>query len=143
VSAKPSKTATPTARDAARVADFRVALRRFVHQTERVARECGLTPRWYLLLLLIKGAPDLSERSTVTDLADRLHLAQSSVTELVARAEQAGLIDREPSADDARVAYLRLTEEGERRFSEAFQSLKAERQALREAITGLESEVLD
>jgi DNA-binding MarR family transcriptional regulator len=143
VSAKPSKTATPTARDAARVADFRVALRRFVHQTERVARECGLTPRWYLLLLLIKGAPDLSERSTVTDLADRLHLAQSSVTELVARAEQAGLIDREPSADDARVAYLRLTEEGERRFSEAFQSLKAERQALREAITGLEGEVLD
>ena len=143
MSAKPSKTATPTARDAARVADFRVALRRFVHRTERVARECGLTPRWYLLLLLIKGAPDLSERSTVTDLADRLHLAQSSVTELVARAEQAGLIDREPSADDARVAYLRLTEEGERRFSEAFQSLKAERQALREAITGLESEVLD
>jgi DNA-binding MarR family transcriptional regulator len=143
VSAKPSKTATPTAREAARVADFRVALRRFVHQTERVARECGLTPRWYLLLLLIKGAPDLSERSTVTDLADRLHLAQSSVTELVARAEHAGLIRREPSADDARVAYLRLTDAGERRFSEAFQSLAAERQALREAITGLEDEVLD
>lgn len=143
MSVKPRQPATPTAREAARVAEFRVALRRFLHHTERVARECGITPRRYLLLLLIKGAPDLSERSTVTELAERLHLAQSSVTELVARAQQAGLIQREPSSDDARVAYLRLTDEGERRFAQAFQSLAAERQELQRAITGLEDEVLD
>jgi DNA-binding MarR family transcriptional regulator len=143
VSVKPRQPARPTAREAARVAEFRVALRRFLHHTERVARECGITPRWYLLLLLIKGAPDLSERSTVTELAERLHLAQSSVTELVARAQQAGLIQREPSSDDARVAYLRLTDEGERRFAQAFESLAAERRELRRAITGLEAEVLD
>jgi DNA-binding MarR family transcriptional regulator len=131
---------SPTAEEAARVADFRVALGRFLHDTERVAREVGITPRWYLLLLLIKGAPDLSERSTVTDLADRLHLAQSSVTELVARAEQAGIVQRERSVEDARVVYLRLTPEGERCFAEAFESLAAERQALREAIAELEPE---
>jgi DNA-binding MarR family transcriptional regulator len=129
---------TPTAREAAQVAEFRVALRRFVHQTERVAREGGMTPRWYLLLLLIKGAPDFGERATVTELAERLLLAQSTVTELVARAEQAGLISREQSSDDARVAYLRLTDEGERRFAEAFKSLTAERRALRQAIAGLD-----
>jgi DNA-binding MarR family transcriptional regulator len=128
----------PTAEAAASVAEFRVALRRFLHQTERVARECGITPRWYLLLLLIKGAPDLSERSTVTELAERLYLAQSSVTELVDRAVQAGLVRREPSTADGRVAYLRLTAEGEERFAEAFTSLSAERRALREAIAGLE-----
>jgi DNA-binding MarR family transcriptional regulator len=128
----------PTAEAAASVAEFRVALRRFLHRTERVARECGITPRWYLLLLLIKGAPDLSERSTVTELAERLHLAQSSVTELVDRAEQAGLVRREPSTADGRVAYLRLTAEGEQRFAEAFQSLAAERRALREAIADLQ-----
>ena len=128
----------PTAEQAASVAEFRVALRRFLHQTERVARECGITPRWYLLLLLIKGAPDLSERSTVTELAERLHLAQSSVTELVDRAEQAGLVRREPSPADGRVAYLRLTAEGEERFAEAFQSLASERRALREAIADLQ-----
>jgi DNA-binding MarR family transcriptional regulator len=143
VSVRSRKPTTPTAHEAARVAEFRVALRRFLHHTERVARECGITPRWYLLLLLIKGAPDLSERSTVTELAERLHLAQSSVTELVARAQQAGLISREPSAADARVGYLRLTDEGERRFAQAFQSLAAERRALRQAITGLENEVPD
>lgn len=129
---------TPTVEEAVRVAGFRIALRRFQHQTERIARECGITPRWYLVLLLIKGAPDLSERSTVTELADRLHLAQSSVTELVARAEQAGLVHREPSREDGRVAHLRLTPEGETRFAQAFQSLAAERRALREAIAELE-----
>jgi DNA-binding MarR family transcriptional regulator len=129
---------SPTAEAAASVAEFRVALRRFLHHTERVARECGITPRWYLLLLLIKGAPDLSERSTVTELAERLYLAQSTVTELVDRAEQAGLLRREPSAADGRVAHLRLTAEGEERFAQAFESLASERRALRDAIAGLE-----
>lgn len=128
---------SPSAEEAASVAEFRVALRRFTHQTEVVARECGITPRWYLLLLLIKGAPDLSERSTVTELAARLHLAQSSVTELVSRAEQAGLVRREPSGRDARVAYLSLTEDGEDRLAQAFQSLAAERRALQDAIAEL------
>lgn len=134
-----TKRSSPTAKDAASVAEFRVALRRFLHESERVARHCGITPRWYLLLLLIKGASDLSERSTVTELAERLHLAQSSVTELVGRAEQAGLVRREPSGEDGRVVYLRLTREGEERFAQAFQSLAAERRALRDAIAELDA----
>jgi DNA-binding MarR family transcriptional regulator len=131
-------TRVPSAEEAALVAEFRVALRRFGNEAERVARENGLTPRRYLLLLMIKGAPDLSERSTVTELAERFSLAQSSITELVARAETAGLVHREPSSDDARVVYLRLTSEGERRFANAFRSLASERDALREAIADLD-----
>jgi DNA-binding MarR family transcriptional regulator len=129
---------TPSAEEAAYVAAFRVALRRFMRQTELVARECGITPQWYLLLLQIKGAPDVSERATVTDLADRLQLAQSSVTELVARVEQAGLIRRERSNDDGRVVYLRLTPDGEQRFGQVFRNLAGERQALRDAIADLD-----
>lgn len=129
---------SPSAEDAARVADFRVALRQFLHRTESVAREVGITPRWYLVLLLIKGAPDLTERSTVTQLAQRLQLAQSSVTELVDRAEHAGLLRRERSPEDGRVVYLRLTAEGEDRFAQAFESLAAERRLLRDAIAELE-----
>ncbi|HET6755545.1 MAG TPA: helix-turn-helix domain-containing protein [Jiangellaceae bacterium] len=128
----------PTAGQVAPVAEFRLRLRRFQHETERVARDCGLTPGWYLLMLQIKGSPDLTERTTVTALAQRLQLAQSSVTELVARAEQAGLIEREPSPNDARVAFLRLSAQGERSFARAFRDLAAERQALREAIAELE-----
>jgi len=65
---------------------------------------------------MIKGAPDGSERSTVSELSERLQLAQHTVTELVGRAEAAGLIARERSCRDRRVAYLQLTREGEERL---------------------------
>lgn len=135
---KQATTSSPTAGEAARVAEFRVALRRFQRQTEVVARDCGITPAWYLLLLQIKGAPDLTEQTTVTALADRLQLAQSSVTELVSRAQQAGLLQRAPSASDARVVHLLLSPQGEKIFARAFRSLASEREALRAAIAHLD-----
>src|ERR671922_1232619 len=96
-----------------RVAEFRAALRAFLRKSERNARKSGLTPQRYLLLLMIKGAPGGSEQSTVTELSERLQLAQSTVTELVRRAEETGLLEREQSTTDGRVAHLRLTREGE------------------------------
>jgi DNA-binding MarR family transcriptional regulator len=129
----------PTIEDAMHVAEFRSALRRFMRRSERIARTAGLTPQRYLLLLMIKGAPDGSEQSTVTELSDRLQLAQSTVTELVSRAEEAGLVEREASAADGRVAHLRLTEEGNGRLARAFTNLSVERDTLREAFDQLES----
>jgi DNA-binding MarR family transcriptional regulator len=125
--------------DAVAVAEFRAALRAFLRRTERIARQSGLTPQRYLLLLMVKGAPDGAERSTVTELAERMQLAQSTVTELVSRAEEAGLIGREQSRDDARVAHLRLTAEGERRLELAFTALATERAHVRDAFSHLES----
>jgi DNA-binding MarR family transcriptional regulator len=120
------------------VADFREALRRFLRTSERVARQSGLTPQRYLLLLMIKGARDGSEKSTVTELAERLQLAQSTVTELVSRAEDAGLVEREQSQSDARVAHLRLTPQGEDRLERSFTALATERAQLREAFAHLD-----
>src|ERR1041384_586556 len=98
----------------ARVAEFRAALRVFLRKAERNARKAGLTPQRYLLLL-IKGAPNGHESSTVTELAERLQLAQSTVTELVSRAEEIGLVERAQSDSDGRVTNLRLNPEGRRR----------------------------
>jgi DNA-binding MarR family transcriptional regulator len=131
-----------TAAEAAPVAEFRAALRRFLRTSERNARAAGLTPQRYLLLLMIKGAADASEQSTVTELSDRLQLAQSTVTELVSRAEEIGLIERERSSEDGRIAHLRLTEEGERRLAKSFTSNERERIALRDAFAHLEESVL-
>lgn len=131
--------AIPTS-DVVAVAEFRAALRQFLRRTERIARKSGLTPQRYLLLLMVKGARDGSERSTVTELAERLQLAQSTVTELVSRAEETGLLAREQSATDARVAYLRLTDEGERRLMQAFTGLAAERSNLRDTFAHLDAE---
>ena len=105
-----------------------------MRESERIARQSGLTPQRYLLLLMIKGAPDRSEESTVTDLSRRLQLAQSTVTELVSRAEESGLVERRQSGADGRVAHLRLTREGERRLELSFTALETERRQLREAV---------
>jgi DNA-binding MarR family transcriptional regulator len=128
-----------SAADAVPVAEFRAALRGFLRTSERNARAAGLTPQRYLLLLMIKGAPDGSEQSTVTDLAERLQLAQSTVTELVGRAEEIGLVARERSSDDGRIAFLRLTEEGERRLAHVFTSNERERHSLGQAFEHLQS----
>jgi DNA-binding MarR family transcriptional regulator len=124
--------------DVSRVADFRAALRAFMRKSEQNARKSGLTPQRYLLLLMIKGAPEGREQSTVTELAERLQLAQSTVTELVRRAEEVGLIERAQSIDDGRVAHLKLTREGERRLAKAFTSNEQERLELRATIERLD-----
>jgi DNA-binding MarR family transcriptional regulator len=125
---------------AIRVAALRETLRAFLRESELIAQANGLTPQRHLLLLMIKGAPDRSERSTVTELAARLRLAQTTVTDLVARAEQAGLIERERSQGDARVAVLRLTEEGERRLARSVREHATERKRLLEMLRALGDE---
>src|SRR5579863_2738083 len=131
----------PTVDEVMAVADLRAAFRRSARQGERIAREFGLTPQRYGLLLMIKGSPGGREQSTVTELSERLQLAQSTVTELVRRAEEAGLIEREQSQRDARVAHLRLTAEGERRLMLSFTALETERAQLREAFANLDGGV--
>jgi DNA-binding MarR family transcriptional regulator len=128
----------PTVTDVMAVADFRAAIRHFLRQSERISRQCGLTPQRYSLLLMIKGSPKGNEQSTVTELSERLQLAQSTVTELVRRAEEAGLIEREQSRQDARVAHLRLTEEGNRRLMLSFTKLANERDQLADAFSHLD-----
>ena len=123
--------------DVMQTAEFRAALRQFLSQSERIAASRGITSQWYLLLLMIKGAPDGSQRSTVTDLTDRLQLAQHTVTELVTRAFRAELIRRTRSKTDRRVTYLTLSEKGERVFAESFEDLRIERQRLRELVQRL------
>jgi len=127
----------PSLEDVQRVADFRVALLAFQRGTERVARSAGLTPQWYLLLLLVKGSEGGAEQATVGELSRRMHLAQSTVTELVNRAERAGLVRRTTSAFDGRVANIALTKKGEERFAASFRALAEERRALTQAVTRL------
>lgn len=134
----PAGDGNPEVTDVIAVAEFRAALRQFLRRSERVARLSGLTPQRHLLLLMIKGAPGGDEQSTVTQLSERLQLAQSTVTELVRRAEEAGLIERTQSQRDARVAHLRLTPEGERRLMLSFTELETERAQLRDAFAHLD-----
>jgi DNA-binding MarR family transcriptional regulator len=122
----------PTVHDIREAAELRAALRKFLRQSERVAREEGLTPSRFLLLLMIESAD--SGRSTVTELAERMQLTQSTVTELVTRAETAGLVGREQSEEDARVFWLELTDEGHARLARSVARNGAERNRLIELL---------
>jgi DNA-binding MarR family transcriptional regulator len=111
-------------------AELRAALRQFLRRSEEIARRHQLTPRQYLLLLMIKSREDSPEHATITDLVERLALTQSTVTELVQRAEEAGLVARRPSPSDGRVTYLSLSPVGAERLRAAFEELGPEREQL-------------
>jgi DNA-binding MarR family transcriptional regulator len=116
------------------IADFRAALRGFLRHSELVATRHGLTPQRHLLLLMIKGAPDRSERLSIGATAERLQLGENTTTELVNRAEDAGLVRRERDDEDARVVYLSLTREGERRLERVLVELENDREQLQQAL---------
>jgi DNA-binding MarR family transcriptional regulator len=119
------------------VADFRAGLRAFESRSEQASRRNGLTPQRYLLLLQVKGAADASERVSFGVLADRLKISPNAATELVTRAEQAGLVRRERSQEDGRVVFVRLTEEGERRLRAVLEENEQHRRELSQAFDAL------
>jgi DNA-binding MarR family transcriptional regulator len=117
-----------------RAAEFRRLLRLFEAHGNSHVRRAGLTPQRYLLLLAIKGAPDRSESRSIGQLADDLQLAQSSVTELVGRAETAGLVARASGTDDGRTVVVRLSPAGEARLAEAISAVRGDRAELLERL---------
>jgi DNA-binding MarR family transcriptional regulator len=102
-------------------AELRSALRQFLRRSEEIARRNGLTPRQYLLLLMIGVKEDEPEQATITDLVDRMALTQSTVTELA-------------SQNDGRVMYLSLTPLGSNRLRAAWEEHGPERDRLLETL---------
>jgi DNA-binding MarR family transcriptional regulator len=130
--------ASTTANPYRSAAVFRAELRRFLRVSEDCARKYGLTPRQHVLLLQIAGSEN--ETLTVSELVQLLALTQSAVTELVQRAEEAGLVARTPSPHDGRVSDLRLTPEGEQRLSDVHRALGPERERLHAMLEALDAE---
>lgn len=110
--------------DFARLADFRHALRRFLHFSEQVAATENLTPQQHQALLAIRGRDPGA--TTVGGLAERLCLKHHTAVELVQRLEKAGLLTKHGSAEDGRVLVLRLSEEGQARLDRLSRSHRAE-----------------
>lgn len=93
------------------LAQFRRALRTFVHFSEEAVKAAGLTPSQHQLLLAIRGAE--GERApTIGEVAESLKLRHHSVVALVDRAEGAGLVERVQDPDDLRRQRLTLTKLG-------------------------------
>ena len=94
------------------LSDFRYQIRKFVRFSEEVARQHGITPLQYLLLLHIKGYPG-REWATVGELAERLQTQQHGVVALISRCEKLGFVERRRSAEDRRRIEVHLLEDGQ------------------------------
>jgi DNA-binding MarR family transcriptional regulator len=95
------------------LADFRYALRQFLHFSETSALEAGMQPQQHQLILQVAGAPATAV-TTVAFVAERLGLKHNSAVELVDRSEREGLVARDEDPTDRRRAIVRLTRKGER-----------------------------
>jgi DNA-binding MarR family transcriptional regulator len=120
-----------------RLAEFRASMRQFERHVEDAARRHGLTRQRFLLLLQVEGVPSDSDRRGVAEIAHLLRLSPHSVTELVDRAELAGLLVREQSSSDGRARRLRATPEGRRRLEATILDTEGYRDELRKAFEHL------
>jgi DNA-binding MarR family transcriptional regulator len=94
------------------LAEFRYQIRVFLNGSEEAARNAGLEPQQYLLLLALRGLP-LGREASILTLAERLRLRHHSVVELVDRLERQQLLRRERSRTDRRHVIVHLTHRGE------------------------------
>ena len=99
---------------------WRAFLEAHARVTERLDAELradqDLPLVWYdVLLQLSEGGG----RRRMSDLADAVLLSRSNCTRLVDRLVDAGLVARQADADDARVRWAVLTDDGRRRLRAA------------------------
>lgn len=93
------------------LSEFRYQLRRFLHFSETAAKEAGLTPLQYLLMLHVRGFPG-RDWATVNELSDRLQMQHHGVVALLTRCEEAGLVLRQKSKIDRRMVEVHLQAKG-------------------------------
>jgi DNA-binding MarR family transcriptional regulator len=123
----------------AEAAALREALRAFQRASESVTARHGLTPRTYQVLLLIKTARAGTERVGLAELEERLRLGRSTVTELVLRTEERGLVRRELDPTRRGAIRIRLTPAGQRCLARACAELGDERRRLIEGLAQLDA----
>ena len=98
--------------DYRKLAEIRYQIRRYLSFSERAARNAGLEPRQYLLLLAVKGLPS-GMQPTIGVLAERLKIQHHSAVELVNRLAERGLVVRQRGEADRRQVFVELTMQGE------------------------------
>ena len=121
-----------TADDLERIAELRIALRRFQAVTDRITFGHGLTSRQYDLLAVLHAPSRAGVGASA--IADELCISRNAMTELVSRAVQAGLIYRQEDGSDARRKPLAPTTNGSRRYRAAARELGLARHRLSDAL---------
>ena len=93
------------------LSQLRYLIRKFLQEGDVTARDAGLEPQQYLLLLTIRG---LGQEPSIRALADRLALRHHSTVELIDRLEANGLVRRTRGKEDRRQVLVSLQPRGEK-----------------------------
>jgi DNA-binding MarR family transcriptional regulator len=83
---------------------------------EELDRECGLLLTWFTVLDRLANS---GGRLRLHDLAERSSISPSSLSRLLERLVDDGLVDRVPTPSDGRGAVAVLTKEGRQRYRDA------------------------
>ncbi|MBV8605671.1 MAG: winged helix-turn-helix transcriptional regulator [Pelomonas sp.] len=116
------------------LAEFRYQMRRFERFSELAARDAGITPQQYLLMLQVKGTPG-RDWALVGELAERLQMQPHGAVALVARCEAQGLVAKQPDPADRRQVQVHLSEAGEQLLRRLADLHRAELKSLRGVFT--------
>ena len=122
------------------LAELRHRIRKFLQEGDATARQSGLAPQQYLLLLAIRGLPEGQEAS-IRALAERLSLRHHSTVELIDRMEARGYVKRMRGREDRRQVLISLQPRGEKLLERVVEQriieLRADGRALVQAISAL------
>jgi len=120
--------------------ELRYRIRRFLQEGDITAKQAGLEPQQYLLLLAIRGLPD-GQEATISTLAERLSLRHHSTVELIDRMETHGYVKRIRGKEDRRQVLVSLQPRGEKLLEKVVEQriieLRANGRALVETISAL------
>lgn len=112
------------------LSSFRSGLARFLRFSERAARNAGITPTQYLLLLHVCGSVG-RDWASVGELAARLDASAHGTTALIGRCRAAGLVRKRRHAADARRVEVHLTARGRRLLERIARRNRGELKSLR------------
>src|SRR5258707_6403763 len=93
--------------------ELRYLIRRFLQEGDATARQAGLEPQQYLLLLAIRGL-EPGQEASIRKLADRLALRHHSTVELIDRMEAHGFVKRTRGRENRRQVLGSLQPRGEK-----------------------------
>jgi len=136
-----------------------ISLRKIIHatdlQSKQVVKACGLTIPQIMVLNAIERLGDV----TIKRISDDVSLSQATLTTILNRLEQRGLVERVRNPDDKRIVNARLTPAGlsalqaapallHENFIQRFEALDKERKSqilssLKQVAGLMDAEVID
>ena len=114
-------------------------LQGFERFSSETARQCGLTHAQFDIIATLGNTPGM----TYKELGEKTLITKGTLTGVIERLEQKGLVLRERSCDDKRSFFVRLTPEGERTFEVAFPHMVALGRQLFASYTDADFEAMD